>query len=171
MPILSLSSCSHHLFRIILSAGLDPKHTRGNNDQHCHTQTPTPYPRLSPISPAPRPRTSFNLSLNLTRNPTTIKVPRLRLHLLPIHKAIPGPGIQRDISLYRLEPFRRGFITPRSIPDNLSIVIRGLEVPIRSAAFPFAEGGVRGGVEREGEGCTGDVVCWENSVQDNGNSL
>ena len=45
-------------------------------------------------SPTPGPRARLNLPLDITRNPAPIKVPRLRLHFLPVHIAIPRFDIQ-----------------------------------------------------------------------------
>ena len=45
-------------------------------------------------SPTPGPRAPLNPPLDITRHPAPIKVPRLRLHILPIHIAIPRFGIQ-----------------------------------------------------------------------------
>ena len=88
----------------------------------------------------------------------------LRLHFLPIHVAIPGLGIQAHVSFDGFKPLGRGFITPCSVFDDLFVVFGGLEIPVCSAAFPFAEGGVGGGMEGEGEGSARKVVCLEKSV-------
>lgn len=116
--------------------------------------------------PTPSPRAPLNPPLNITRNPTTIEVPWLRLHFLPIDIAVPGPRIQTDVSLYRFKPLGRRFITPCSVLYDLFFVLGGLEVPVCSAPFPFAEGGMGGGMERDGKGSSGNVVGWKISVME-----
>lgn len=104
-------------------------------------------------------RTSALATTTIRITPLPIKVPRLRLHLLPIDVATPRARIHRNIPLDRLKRLGGRFITPRPVPNDLFVVVAGgLQVPIRRAAFPFAEGGVGGRVEGEGECCAGEIV-------------
>ena len=95
-----------------------------------------------PHSPTPGSRAAFDFSLDITRQPASVEVARLRLDLLFIHIAIPGPGIQGNKPSDGFEPFGREFITPRSVLYQFLIVAGALEVPICRAPFPLAERGM-----------------------------
>lgn len=114
--------------------------------------------------PTPGSWTALNPPLNITRYPASIEVPRLRLDFLPVHKAIPGPRIQGNETVDGFKPLGGGFITPCSVPYNFFVVVRGLQIPVCSAPFPLAEGGMGGRVQGDGEGCSGYVVRWKESV-------
>src|ERR1700761_5129214 len=48
-------------------------------------------------SPTPGIRRTLNLTLNITRHPPSIKVPRLSRYLLPINETFPGSHIERNV--------------------------------------------------------------------------
>lgn len=88
----------------------------------------------------------------------------LRLNFLPIHIAIPRACVKTNKAFDRLKTLGRRFITPCSVRYDLFVVVGGLEIPIRRAPFPFAEGRVRGGVQREGKRRARKIIGWEKSA-------
>lgn len=115
-------------------------------------------------SPSPRPRAPLHPPLNLPRHPSAIKVPFLRPHLLPIHKALPRRvRVEAQVPLDILEPLARVLVTPHLVRDYFSRLGRVCEAMVRRFSFPFAVGRVRGrgGEERAHEGGGREVVgCW-----------
>ena len=113
-----------------------------------------------PHLPTPGSRASLNPSLDVTRNPAPIKVPGLWLDFLIVHIAIPRPRIQGNETFDGFKPLGGRFITPCPVLYELFVAVRGLEVPVRSAPFPFTERCTGRRVEGDGEGRSGYVVCW-----------
>lgn len=125
---------------------------------------PPKYLPPPPSSPPPRPRPPFHPPLQLTRNPPPIKIPLLRLHLLPIHIALPRRiRIKAQIPLNPLKPRRRILVRPYFVLDHFA-ARRVSDVVVGGRAFPFAEGGVGGREEGEEKGVRGEVVCWVGGV-------
>lgn len=127
-----------------------------------HLSKPHHQPTLQHLPP-PRPRPPLNLPLNITRNPSPIEIPRLRLHLLSIHKAVPRPSVEAHIPLQRLEPLRRTIVRPCSIPHLLTSIGR-FGIVVRGPAFPFAKGAMGGAGEGNGDRGWGKVVRYRPSV-------
>lgn len=144
----------------VKSSGKRSLHCIPISSLHSSTQPTSLKPHHHPTLhnlPSPRPRSPLNLPLNITRNPPPVKIPRLRLHLLPIDKALPRPSIKAHIPPQRLKALRRTVIRPGSIPHLLASV-RRFEIVVGGPAFPFAEGAVGGPGEGDGYGCWGEVV-------------
>lgn len=124
---------------------------------------PHPFPPPSTFLPPPRPRPPLHPPLQLTSNPPPIKIPLLRHHFLPINKALPRRiGVETQIPLQGREPGGGGIVGPYFVfhgGGGRRSRGGGGDVVVCGAAFPFAEGGVRGGKKGEGEGAGGEVVC------------
>jgi hypothetical protein len=100
------------------------------------------YTHVQSLSSQPsRCRISLDYPVQLTCRPSTIKVARLWLYLLPVNKAIPRPRVKAHITLQILESLRWTLIRPYPISNYLflSIFIIACNGVVRCPPFPFTE--------------------------------
>jgi hypothetical protein len=105
------------------------------------------------LLPSPRSRPTLLDPFQLARRPASIKVPRLRLNLLVIDKALPRHSrrVEGQIPLDILERGCRSLVTPDLTVDLVAGGIGSFDGPVCGLAFPFTEGGLVGDLG-EGDG-------------------
>lgn len=109
-------------------------------------------------SPTQCPWSAFDFPLNVRGPPTTVEISLLRSDFLSIDVALPRSiCVEADVPFNRLESFRRILIRPCFVLDRLRRAGK-IDVPVRSAAFPFTKGRVRGRKQRYCEGRARNVV-------------
>ena len=109
-----------------------------------------PTSNRTSISPPPRSRRPLHTTpLNITRHPPAIKIPRLRLHPLPIDETLPRARVEAQKPFDLLEAFGRTVVAPDAIPHDFATVLNGV---VRRLAFPLAVRTAGGFLEGDFEG-------------------
>lgn len=103
-------------------------------------------------------RPALDNSFNLGGDPSSVKVSRLCLDLLPVHVAVPRPGVEGKVALDGLKAGRRIVVRPDPIGDRL--IVAALHGVVRCGAFPFTIGLPAGRLQRDLERRGREVVCY-----------